>query len=141
METFLIPHVSLTNLLQRISVPPVEKTCTSPIFSSFSFFLVCHGGLAFATENASNLGSVKSTVSSSEARQLLAFEVKRISLSIKLSETISPPLSTQRLRSMSSGSEHRTADLPELPRLSSSASFGPPMPMCCSCTSDSDQIF
>lgn len=83
-QTCLLPHDFFEQPISKKYLKQAGTIFMLPTLDSLKLciFVFCHRGLAFARQNDSNLGSVKSTVSSSEARQLLAFEVKRINLSI-----------------------------------------------------------
>lgn len=83
--------------------------------------LVLYGGQAFPMRNDSNRGSVKSTVSSSGARQLLALDAKSTNLSIYSAESLLSTLfSAQGARSTSSVCETRPGGLQETTCFSSS---------------------
>lgn len=110
---------------QKRCYPELCPSLPSPPHVWFFF----QGILVLAMQNDSNRGSVKSTLSSSEACQLLLLEVKSISLSIYSAEMVCASLVLFRTHGILSTSSGRELELDnsllDWAGLISSVSIGP----------------
>ena len=109
----------------------LQSCTTSPQYTFLSLLpsasLLCYQvKLMLVMQNDSNRGSVKSTISSSDACQLSALEVKWIKLSLYSVENVSTSLfsfPTQRLWSISCGNKLRAGNIVDETCLCFSESF------------------
>lgn len=124
--------ISSFSSLQQTSITTIKKGVTRNCVSLYQALRMSgffQGILVLAMQNDSNRGSVKSTLSSSEACQLLLLEVNSISLSIYSAEMVCASLVLFRTHGILSTSSGRELELDnsllDWAGLISSVSIGP----------------